>query len=222
MEYKVKILMIEFVTHDVKRFVLEKPKNYKFMPGQATLISINKKGWEDKRRPFTFTSLNSSLVLEFTIKGYKRGGVTEELHKLKAGDELVIREPFGTINYQGKGVFIAGGAGITPFIAIIRQLKEDKKLWSNRLIFSNKTKKDILLEKELVEAFGNDLILTLTDEKVEGYRNELINKDFLRNNIKDFKQNFYVCGPSQFVSDIKKALQELGASAEALIFEGKF
>ena len=39
-EYIVKILNIEQVTHDVKRFRFEKPKNYIFKPGQATDVSI--------------------------------------------------------------------------------------------------------------------------------------------------------------------------------------
>jgi predicted ferric reductase len=35
---------------------------------------------------------------------------------------------FGAIEYKGEGVFIAGGAGVTPFIAILRQLQADDKL----------------------------------------------------------------------------------------------
>jgi predicted ferric reductase len=45
--------------------------------------------------------------------------------KLKHGDELIIRDVWGAIEYKGEGVFIAGGAGVTPFIAILRQLQAD-------------------------------------------------------------------------------------------------
>ena len=64
MEYNVKILKIEQVTPNVKRFVVEKPKGYTFIPGQATSISINKDEWEYEKRPFTFTSLNDDKYLE--------------------------------------------------------------------------------------------------------------------------------------------------------------
>ena len=57
-EHKVKIKRIAKVTHDVKRFVVEKPEGYSFESGQATEVAVNKKGWESARRPFTFTSLN--------------------------------------------------------------------------------------------------------------------------------------------------------------------
>ncbi len=223
MAEKVKILMTEFVTHDVKRFIVEKPKNYKFIPGQATEISINKDGWKEEKRPFTFTSLNDDKVLEFTIKKYENHeGVTKQLHNLNPGDELIIRKPFGTINYKGKGMFIAGGAGITPFIAIFRQLKKENKLKDNKLIFFNKTEKDIILEKEFREMLNSkDLILTLTREDKKSYENKRLNKEFLKSKIRNFKQNFYICGPPKMVSDLKQTLKELGAESESLTLESK-
>ena len=36
MEHIVKILFSEFVTHDVKRIIIEKPKGFSFVPGNAT------------------------------------------------------------------------------------------------------------------------------------------------------------------------------------------
>ncbi|MFW6143401.1 MAG: FAD-binding oxidoreductase [Patescibacteria group bacterium] len=223
MENAVQILMTEFVTHDVKRFILEKPEDLQFTPGQATEISINKPEWEDKQRPFTFTCRNKDKVLEFTIKSYpEHNGVTEKLHQLVPGDELIIRDPFGTINYQDTGTFIAGGAGITPFIAILRDLRDKGKLQSNKLFFSNKKSKDVILEKEFREMFPKEnLVLTLTKEDTCGYDNRYIDKNFLEKEIEDFSQNFYVCGPPAMVRDMKKYLNELGASTESVVFEGK-
>ena len=89
MEKVVKILATRFITHDVKSFILERPKSYQFIPGQVTDVSINKPNWKDKKRPFTFASLDSDLVLEFIIKRYpEHKGVTEQIHQLKAGDLL--------------------------------------------------------------------------------------------------------------------------------------
>jgi len=223
MEKVARILMTEFVTHDVKRFVLEKPSGYEFTPGQATEVSINRPGWKEKKRPFTFTSLNKDQVLEFTIKGYpEHYGVTEQLHKLVPGDELIVRDPWGTINYKGPGVFIAGGAGITPFIAIFRDLRERGRLTGNRLFFSNKRAEDVILEKEFRALFGEDnLILTLSEEERCGYDSRYIDKDFLEDEIDDFSQNFYVCGPPGMVRDMKKYLDELGAEMASVVFEGK-
>ena len=219
-EYIVKIINIENVTHDVKHFVVEKPAGYKFTPGQATDVSINKPEWKNDKNPFTFTSLNDSENLEFVIKGYpSHHGVTDALHHLKPGDELIIREPFGAIAYKGKGVFIAGGAGITPFIAIFRQLYKDNLIDDNKLIFSNKTSKDIILKEEFEKMLGHNFINVLTEEKIPGIHNKRIDKDYLKQVIRDFNQHFYLCGPDKFTESIQNALIELGAKVDTLVFE---
>ena len=122
--YHVKIKSIKHVTHDVLQIVTEKPENLKFTPGQATEVSINRNGWMDKKRPFTFTPLPVDNFLQFTIKTYpSHQGVTNQLLKLNTGDELILHDVFGAIAYKGEGLFIAGGAGVTPFISIFKHLE---------------------------------------------------------------------------------------------------
>src|SRR6185437_8145744 len=132
----VKIFEIVPRTHDVRTYRFNKPEGYHFEPGQATEVSINNEKWKDEKRPFTFTSLNDWDFLEFTIKSYRdHDGVTHALDSVKPGDELILRDVWGTIQYKGPGYFLAGGAGITPFIAILRQLKKDGKIEGNELFF---------------------------------------------------------------------------------------
>jgi ferredoxin-NADP reductase len=225
-EFVVKIREIQKVTHDVKRFVVDKPKGYKFIPGQATLVSVNKPGWISKKHEFTFTSLTEDSFLEFTIKGYPvmqfpdHEGVTELIHKLKIGDELVIEDPFGTINYKGSGVFIAGGAGITPFLAIFKELNKKNTLKGNKLIFSNKTSKDVIFESWLKKIFPKeDLILTLTREKKTGYYEGRVDENFLEKHINDFETNFYLCGPGKMVKSLKETLSKHQSNTGSIVFE---
>ncbi|MBP1650332.1 MAG: oxidoreductase FAD/NAD(P)-binding domain protein [Bacteroidetes bacterium] len=218
--HAVKIIEILDVTHDVKCFRLEKPTGYNFVPGQATEISLSIPGWEEERRPFTFTALNEAPYLEFTIKGYPdHDGVTKRLHELKPGDTINIHDVWGAISYKGPGYFIAGGAGITPFIAILRQLYKDQKITDNYLFFSNKTAADIIYESELNQILGKNIRHTLTKEKKDGFDNRKIDASYLKEQIKDFNKHFYVCGPDQMVKDISAALEELGAQTDAVVFE---
>ncbi|MNL78078.1 hypothetical protein D3C87_2043890 [compost metagenome] len=56
-------------------------------------MSIDREGWQDKKRPFTFTCLPDAETLEFTIKSYfDHNGVTNELWSLGAGDRLSLRD----------------------------------------------------------------------------------------------------------------------------------
>ncbi len=213
--------MKEFVTHDVKRFVVEKPKDFTFVPGQATTISVNKEGWIEREQEFTFTSKTDDLVLEFTIKGYpERNGVTKQLHEANAGDEIILHDVFGTIAYKGPGVFLAAGAGITPFIAIMRDLRDSGKLQGNSLIFSNKTKKDVILEKEWREMFDpNHLIFTLSREQVEGYEYGRIDEKLLKKYMIDLGSHVYICGPDAFVDGMKELVAKLGGKPKSIVFE---
>jgi ferredoxin-NADP reductase len=220
MSSKVRIKATEYVTHNVRRFDVEKPPGLKFEPGQATDVSIDREGWREEKRPFTFTSLPEWDDLQFTIKIYPdHGGVTEQLGQLNVGDALLLEEPWGTIQYKGPGTFIAGGAGVTPFISILRSLKRDGRLAGHGLIFSNRTEKDIILRDEFDAMTGLATTYVLTSEEKPGLKHGRIDPDFLKENIADFGQRFYVCGPDKMVTDINDALKELGAEPDALIFE---
>lgn len=219
-EYIVKIKSIDKITHDVLQIVTEKPQGYHFTPGQATEIAINKAGWNKERRPFTFTCLPEDDYLEFTIKTYPlHKGVTNELLQLKQGDELILHDVFGTIAYKGEGVFIAGGAGVTPFISILRFLQSKSKVGGNKLIFANKTKADIILKGEFENLLGKNFINILSDENTDGYANGYITEGFLRANITNPEQMIYICGPELMMEAVERLLADLGIDANKIIKE---
>jgi len=219
-EHIVKILNTERVTHDVKHYRVEKPKGYSFIPGQATEVAINLPRWENERRPFTFTSLNEWDHLEFTIKSYRdHDGVTNKLDQLKPGDELILHDVWGAIQYKGEGVFIAGGAGVTPFIAIFRQLNKDGKIANNSLLFSNKTSSDIIMKDEFTAMLGKNFINTLSKEKTNGYDHGQIDADYLKKKVPDFKRQFYICGPDAMVKSIQDILMQLDAADSVITVE---
>jgi len=219
-KYPVKIKSIQHITHDVLQIVVEKPLHYDFNPGQATEVAINKDGWKEKKGPFTFTSLPDDDFLQFTIKTYpSHKGVTNELLQLKKNDELILHEVFGAISYKGEGVFIAGGAGVTPFISIFRFLQSKNKVGDNKLIFANKTKEDIILGQEFKSLLGENFINILSDEKPGEYAHGQITEGFLKANISDFNQQFYLCGPPPMMEAVQKQLSNLGISKESITVE---
>ena len=216
----VKIKSIAKVTHDVLKIRLDKPAGYTFTPGQATEVAINKPGWTGERRPFTFTCLPEDDFLEFTIKTYpQRGGVTNQLLELKPGDELILHDVWGAISYKGEGVFIAGGAGITPFLSILRYLHSVNQIGSNKLIFANKTKADIIHHEELQSYLGKNFINILSEEATDDYPHGHITREFLQNVIPTFEGKFYVCGPPPMMDAVQSMLREVGVTEEAVVVE---
>jgi ferredoxin-NADP reductase len=220
MNYRTTLLMSQFVTHDVKRFIVSKPEGFEFVPGQGVELAIDQPGLREQGRPFTPTGLVTDKALEFTIKAYPaHAGVTQALHALRPGAELLMTEPFGTISYQGPGIFIAGGAGITPFLAILRSLANAGELANQTLVFANKSPRDVIQENELRDLLGERCILICTEAESPGYLHRRIDRAFLEETIEDFDRHFYVCGPPGFMEAVSRAVTELGARAESLIFE---
>jgi len=221
--HSVEILDIADVTHNVRRYTVERPEGYVFEPGQATELSLDEEGFSDKKHPFTFTSLPDDPHLEFTIKSYfdtGGDGVTERLYGYTPGRRLILRDVWGTITYGGPGTFIAGGAGVPPFIATLRALHHPRRIDGHRLIVSNRTQTDIILREEFEAMRGLETIWTVTDEPdARGIEHARIDRAFLDRHAGDIGQNFYLCGPDEMVRDLRAALGELGAKTEALTWE---
>lgn len=216
----IKIISIGHITHDVLQIFTEKPQQLDFTPGQATEISINKDGWQNEKRPFTFTSLPNDDYLQFTIKTYPlHKDVTNELLQLKANDELILNDVFGAIAYKNEGVFIAGGAGVTPFISIFRYLKSKNNIGDNKLIFANKTRDDIILKYEFNLALGENFINILSGEEEKGYAHGYITENFLKAHITDFNKNIYLCGPPPMMDAVEKILFNLHIDEKLIIKE---
>lgn len=216
----VKIKSIGHATHDVLHVITEKPEEMTFQPGQATEIFIDEPGWENEGRPFTFTGLPEQENLEFMIKTYpSHQGVTNKLLSLKAGDQLILNDVFGAIAYNGEGTFIAGGAGVTPFISIFRHLKAQGKVGKNKLIFANNMKKDIILEKEFQALLGDDFINILSEETIEGMAHGHITEKFLKNCGLSYDQPFYICGPPPMMEAVEEQLSNLNVKKDQIVKE---
>ncbi|MDT3697541.1 MAG: FAD-binding oxidoreductase [Ignavibacterium sp.] len=219
-DHKLKILKITRLTHDVRSYRLEKPAGFRFVPGQAADVAINKPGFVDQKRSFTFTALNDWDYLEFTIKSYTdHDGVTKEIGKLVEGDELIVSDPWGAISYKGEGIFLAGGAGVTPFIAILRDLYSKKMIGSNKLIFANKTESDIIHKDEFEKILGKNFINILSDDKSGKYASGFVTEQFLKSNIDDFNKMFYLCGPPPMMNAVGKIFDNLKVDKSRIVIE---
>jgi len=216
----VKITTIEHITHDVLHIRTEKPNGITFVPGQATEMFLGEAGKDGEGNPFTFTSLPNDSYLEFIIKTYpSHNGFTSKLLKLKKGDEVILNDVFGAIEYKGDGTFIAGGAGVTPFISIFRDLKSKNKLNNNNLLFANKTKKDIILNGEFNKILGKNFINILSDEITEEYAHGYITKDFIAKNCNNLSGYFYVCGPLPMMEAVEQQLIEFNVDEKFIVKE---
>jgi NAD(P)H-flavin reductase len=109
-------------TPTIKTFVVEPPEPFEFRAGQFAQVTVPGVG----ESPFTPSSDPAEAGrLEFTV--IRTGRVTEELHRLKPGDTVGLRGPFG-VGYpidemRDKHVLIVGGGcGLAPLRSLIFSL----------------------------------------------------------------------------------------------------
>jgi NAD(P)H-flavin reductase len=147
----------------IKTFVLIPEEEFSFKTGQFIELSVDGIG----EAPFTPSS--SPLVkekLEVTVM--KTGYVTEIMHKLKPGEVMGIRGPYGrgypVDSFFGKEVLIlGGGCGLAPIRSLLFALEAIKhKLEKVILCYGSKTPADCIY-KPLFERLN-------ATEKFEAYR----------------------------------------------------
>ena len=217
MNHIVKIKEKNWLSHNMMRFVLEKPNPFESKIGQAIELTVMSPELSDKPAPFTLTSLPTENHLELMIKIFpEHHGVTVALSEKEIGDEVTITDAWDSYHYQGVGTFIAGGSGITPFVPMVRNLLHRNELETNKLIYANRVAKDIILKEEMENALGENFINILSDEDGTDYDFGQINAAFLNGKITDFNQFFYLCGPDPFVVSVKKDLIALGADEQKI------
>jgi len=123
-EYEIKkgrILRVKKITDSEKLFEIVLPggENLNHEPGQFVMVSLLGVG----EAPFSISSSSTKLgSFELVIRNI--GKLTHALHRLKAGDEVGIRGPFGKgfpvhILEGSDLLFVAGGLGIVPLHSLI-------------------------------------------------------------------------------------------------------
>ena len=191
MNYLTTVLNKTWITHNVFQLSIERPELFTYSLGQAVEISLYK-DTEFLKAPFTITSVyEKDKDLQFIIKVYpKHKGVTTALSKLKVTDTLLLSNPWDSFNYNGPGMFIAAGSGITPFIPLFRVLKEKNKIEGHSVIFANRMKRDIILKEELKEILNDRFYNILSRDRLSEYDFGRVDIDYLKQIIKTIDQNF--------------------------------
>ena len=154
---KAKIAKIERFTATEKFFRLEllSGKSLGHDPGQFVQVSILGIG----EAPISISSPpTSENTFEMCVRAV--GDVTNKLHSLNEGDEILIRGPFGhgfdtaiMDRMQGKHLlFIGGGIGYVPLRSLINKvIKEQDKYAKITILFGCKHPTEKLYTNELAE-----------------------------------------------------------------------
>ena len=182
------------VTHDMRHLVLRltEPSEIKFFPGQYMDIAVP---GTDAVRSFSManTSSRESGQLEFVIKVYPDGLFSNFLDQtLQVGDQLELTGPFGVFTLRDSEadlVFVGGGAGMAPILALLRSMAERGLQRKATFFYGARGRRDLCFEPEL----------RALEEKLPGFRylpalSEAGDDDLGRGDGADHRRGQAACG----------------------------
>lgn len=210
------------------------PKNGKvfdYQPGQFALITVVNGRVQKESHPFTIASSPSRPErISFSIKA--SGDFTGMLDKVAEGDEVRIDAPYGVFSYlnypeENELVFIAGGIGVTPFLSMLRYLRDKDPQRKVTLLWGARTQEDLVRREEL-DAIAADMphfswIPVLSHEdgwpgETGFFDGEKLERLALQD--RDLPTTgFYTCGPPIMMKIVSGTLAEKGVAKERIHFE---
>lgn len=203
-----------------------------FQPGQYAAVGLRDKLRPTVMRCFSITSSpTNQQILQFSMR--VKGRYTSALQRLKKGDEIAVRGPFGGFVFNHHVhedvAFFAGGIGIAPFISMIRYATELKLSTPIHLVYSCRNQDDVPFIKELNDLQKQNSHLSVSYVIGDGPSTRLIGANVIHGQLNDSNisrlklnfrsQTFFVCGPPPYMKAVFKLLKESGAPTNKVISE---
>lgn len=150
-----RIIDVKPMTALERLFTIELPDGMSLghRPGQFVEVSVFGIG----EAPISISSSPSRSDRTFELCVRNVGDVTGALHRMKAGDQIGIRGPFGRgfpiEKFRGKDVLFApGGLGLAPLRSLINQVLDERALFDRVIIlYGAKSPSEMLFKDELAE-----------------------------------------------------------------------
>jgi predicted ferric reductase len=173
----------------------------------------------NESHPFTISSAPAEDVLRLTIKA--SGNFTRDLFaKLKEGTEAIIEGAYGMFDYKAGGqkqIWIAGGIGLTPFLAFIRDMN-GSLAHDVDFYYTVRHPQEALFLEEIKAAEKNPRFKAhIRFSATEG---SLTTDHILKNtngNLKDY--HVYLCGPLPMIQAFQNKFLELGLPKDQIHYE---
>ncbi|MEZ4210106.1 MAG: ferric reductase-like transmembrane domain-containing protein [Patescibacteria group bacterium] len=185
-------------------------------PGQFAFIRIQDPNWKYDDHPFSIIQDPNSKTLEFAIKAV--GDFTTQLPNFKPNTPVLVEGPYGGFSYLNSTninqIWIAGGIGITPLLAMARHLTSHTTNHNVHLYYSVTTKPEAIYLNELEQLANNNpqFTFTLIESQIHGK----LTTDQI---IDTLQSDYFICGPIPMINSLVSQLKKKGVPSSRIHFE---
>lgn len=204
-----------------------------FYPGQYAAIGFKRYGRPSPMRCFSIVSSpHSPEAVQFAMR--IQGDFTTAASKLKKGDTVFLRGPFGdfTIDtrFDRNIILLAGGIGVTPFISMARYAAHTNLQIPMTLLYSCSYPNDIPFMEELIELEERNPLFQVAFFITQGPVTRVPNARHVPGRIDEERLRqltggqydrftYFICGPKQFTKSLRTTLLNNKAAPESIITE---
>ncbi len=196
----------------------------RFLPGQYVNIGVP---GSDRHRSYSFSSAPGADEASFLIRNLPGGLMSSWLGQVaRPGDALELTGPMGAFYLrpiERPQLWLAGGTGLAPFLAMLEKVAEDGTDQPIHLYYAVTRAADLVeLERlqRLAERIEHLTLVTILAADDEAHDRKGVVTDHL--GLEDFHggdADVYLCGPPPMVEAVRRHMGELGVAPASFHFE---
>lgn len=207
------VMRSEALTPSAIELVIALDKGVDFLPGQYVNIQIP---GGSQARAYSFSSLPGDTQASFLIRNVPGGMMSTWLGQhAKAGDVLTLTGPMGSFYLRPALrpiLMLAGGTGLAPFLAMLRQLAKTPAEQPITLLYGVTKDTDLVMVEVLNELAARLPNLTwlpvVTDEASACPQKGYVTDHFSEELLNQGEVDVYLCGPPPMVDAVLRSFRE--------------
>lgn len=219
----------------VMSFFFRLPEFIPFIAGQHVSVRLTAPDGYRAQRSYSIASAPGTTGhIELAIERLENGEVSPFFHEVvEVGDEIELSEPIGghfiwRVEDGGPVLLIGGGSGVVPFLSMARQRALAGSTAPMLLLFSARTRHDLLFVEELNQLRGRgdgfDMVATLTREATPpaGVSKGRIDAGAIANSLARLPakpKRIYICGSNPFVENAAQHAIDAGVEPRTIATE---
>ncbi|MCA3649352.1 MAG: ring-hydroxylating dioxygenase ferredoxin reductase family protein [Methylobacterium sp.] len=195
-----------------------------YLPGQYVNVSVP---GTSQTRSYSFSSMPREGVVEFLVRNIPNGLMSSYLAgSARPGDALTLTGPIGSFYLRDVTrplLFLAGGTGLAPFLAMLESLRHKETGQPIHMIYGVTNDAD-LVELDKLAAFaaaipGFTYVTVVADPASTHERKGYVTHHLPDAALHGGNLDLYLCGPPPMVDAVRGTLAERGVKPANFHFE---